>query len=290
MQHSEPIRTIPPPVDDAPPNWNGALVSKQLPLALIFTSVFLLLDNSSAASQVFAGTPAWYLPTGFSIAFLLGGGIRYTPVVFVASLIASVVNYHRPVISWCGVPGAIAVYLPYAAGAAFLRRKWPIDLKLSCLRDVGRLVIVFLAAAIPTSALGALTMWGDGLLSRSDCFKTMVDWWVSDAISITSFTPFLLVHVVPQVDAWMRSESIASPAAAISRTPGSLSKTLEKAAQVGFIIMVIWLVFGFAPAAPYQPLYILFLPLIWIALRHGQPPIRNWWACPGCRLSCWSWD
>ena len=253
VQGSKSIPLFPPPVEYAPPNWYGAPVSKQLLLIQTFTSVFLLLDNLSTSSQVFSGTPAWYLPTGFAIAFLLGGGMRYTPVVLVASLIAAVVNYHRPVVSWCGVPGAIAVYLPYAAGVAFLSRKWRIDLKLSRLRDVGRLAVVLLFAAIPTAVLGVLAMWGDGLLSRSDCLKTIVDWWVSDAISITSFTPFLLVHVVPRVDAWMSFENVVTPALAIPRHHTSTREILEKTAQLGSILLVIALVFAFTPAAPTSP-------------------------------------
>ena len=33
----------------------------------------------------------------------------------------------------------------------------------------------------------------------------------------------------------------------------------------------IWLVFGFAPANPYQPLYLVFIPVVWVAARHGLP-------------------
>jgi PAS domain S-box-containing protein len=36
--------------------------------------------------------------------------------------------------------------------------------------------------------------------------------------------------------------------------------------------VAIWLVFGFRPAIPYQPLYhLLFIPVIWVAVRHGLP-------------------
>src|SRR2546430_11724540 len=51
----------------------------------------------------------------------------------------------------------------------------------------------------------------------------------------------------------------------------SLLEILEKAAQVGSVLAAIWLVFGFAPAIPYQPLYLLFIPVIWVAVRHGLP-------------------
>ena len=42
-------------------------------------------------------------------------------------------------------------------------------------------------------------------------------------------------------------------------------------AQAGSALLAIWLVFGFAPAIPYQPLYLLFVPLIWVAVRYGLP-------------------
>jgi diguanylate cyclase (GGDEF)-like protein/PAS domain S-box-containing protein len=46
---------------------------------------------------------------------------------------------------------------------------------------------------------------------------------------------------------------------------------LELTAQSGLVAFAIWFVFAFAPAIPYQPLYLLFVPLIWAAVRRGLP-------------------
>jgi signal transduction histidine kinase/CheY-like chemotaxis protein/integral membrane sensor domain MASE1/HPt (histidine-containing phosphotransfer) domain-containing protein len=254
-----------------PPNWNGAPLYKQALLAVIFLVALLLLDRSSTASQTWEGAPTWYLPAGLILALLLCGGMRYLPLVFVSSLFVAVVNYHRPIISWSGVPGATSLYFPYIGGVAMLRGRWRIDPKLGNLRDAGRFALTFLIAAIPTALIGMLTLLGDGLIKRSDALETMVGWWAGDAISIVAFTPFLLLYVAPRVDRWMRAGAVVKPSEPRPRHGLTPLEILEKAAQLGSIVAAIWLVFDFAPAIPYQPLYILFIPVIWIALRHGLP-------------------
>jgi diguanylate cyclase (GGDEF)-like protein/PAS domain S-box-containing protein len=80
----------------------------------------------------------------------------------------------------------------------------------------------------------------------------------------------LLVYVAPLVGCWLRagSESRLSTAWPVLASP---MKILELTAQSGFVVFAIWFVFGYAPAIPYQPLYLLFVPVIWIAVRRGLP-------------------
>jgi signal transduction histidine kinase/CheY-like chemotaxis protein/integral membrane sensor domain MASE1 len=245
---------------------------KELLLVPIFIALFLLSDGSSTASLTWEGAPSWYLPVGLSLALMLCGGIRCLPLVFVSSVLAAMVNYHRPIFSWCGLPGSTMLYVPYMAGAALLRRRgrWRLDLKLGTLRDVGRFVLVCFPAAVVAAIGGMLTLLGDGLIERPEMIKTTVDWLVSDAVAIVSFTPFLLVYVAPRVSSWLRSKGDIHPSVSrwrhVSRT-----QILEAAAQTMSVLVAIWLVFGFAPATPYQPLYLLFIPVIWVAVRHGLP-------------------
>ena len=120
------------------PNWNSAPLYEQFLLGALFLIAFLFLDGSSTASQAWEGAPSCYLPIGLTLTLLLCGGLRYLPLIFVSSLVAAVVNYHRPVISWAGLPGSTTIYFAYIAGAALLRGRWRIDPKLGNLRDVGR--------------------------------------------------------------------------------------------------------------------------------------------------------
>jgi signal transduction histidine kinase/CheY-like chemotaxis protein/integral membrane sensor domain MASE1 len=252
------------------PSWRGAPLYKQVLLALTFSVAFLLLDRSSTASQGWAGAPTWYLPVGLTLALLLCGGMRYLPLVLISTLVAAVVNYHRPIISWCGIPGGV-VYIPYIGGVILLRGRWRIDPKLGNSRDVGRFALVLLGAAIPGAFIGMLTLLGDGLVSRSDALTSTINWWTSDAISIITFAPFLLLYVAPRVSSWMTVESTVHSSATSPKRQVTPLEILEKAAQVGSVLSAIWLVFGFATAVPYQPLYLLFIPVIWVAVRHGLP-------------------
>ncbi len=260
------------------PKWSRETLYKQLLLSVVFLTLFLLCDISSTASWVWQGAPAWYLPVGLSLALLLYGGKQYVPVILIGSFVAAVLNYHRPVFSWCGIPGSILIYVPYMASTALLRGPWRIDPALGRLRDVGRFVVTFIVAAIFNALIGTLTLLGDGLIKRAAFLDSMLTWWASDAIAIVTFTPFLLVFVLPRVNSWLRSglrtQQRSAPAshARSSRqrwlAPGEI---LELLGQAGSVAAAIWLVFGFAPAIPYQPLYLVFIPVVWVAARHGLP-------------------
>ncbi len=243
---------------------------RQLLLGGFFIVAFLISDGSSTASQKWEGAPSWYLPVGLALALLLSGGRRYLPAVLFSSLVAAAVNYHRPIFAWSGIPGSIAIYLGYALGAALLRGRWRIDPRLGTLRDVGRYIVVSLGAAFFSALFGILTLFGDGLINRADVLKTMAEWWASDALAIIIFTPFLLVYVAPLVSSWLRSGRVC-PVSTEWRDRISALGIVELAAQSGSVICVIWLVFGCPPAVSYQPLYLLFVPVIWVAVRRGLP-------------------
>jgi diguanylate cyclase (GGDEF)-like protein/PAS domain S-box-containing protein len=230
----------------------------------------MVSDGSSAASQAWEGSPPTYWPVGLSVALFLVAGPSQAPLVFFSGLVAALVNYHRPLFSWCGIPGVFALYIGYLGAAILLRNRWRIDLRLASLRDTGRFLLVFLVAEVFTAVAGMLTLLGDGLIHRSDVARTIINWWASDAIALITFTPLLLIFVAPQIDSWLKSEP-ASPLLPAVSARFSRPEIFEIAAQCASVVLAIWLVFGFAPAIPYQPLYLLFVPVIWVAVRRGLP-------------------
>ena len=254
----------------APQGKDRWAILKQISLVIFFVGLFLVTDGSSTASHAWEGAPPCYLPVGLSLALMMWGGERYYPAVFLASVTAAMVNYHRPLLSWCGLPGAILLYAGYMGGAILLRGRWRIDPQLGSLWDVGRFVGVFLTVAIFSAITGILTLLGDGLAKKADALQIAADWWASDAIAIVTVTPFLLVYVTPRLKTWM------NPGAEDQRHAErwqkiSVRTILERGGQAASVVAGIWLLFGFAPAIPYQPLYLLFIPVIWTAVRFGLP-------------------
>jgi signal transduction histidine kinase/DNA-binding response OmpR family regulator/integral membrane sensor domain MASE1 len=250
--------------ESAGPSWHEALLPKQLQFALVFLGLFLLLDGSSQASQTWEGAPPCYLPVGLAAAVLLYGGVRYVPMMFLSTVVAAVVDYHRPLFSWCGLPGATLTYAGYIAGAEILRTRWRIDPKFGSLRDVTRFVITFVIAEVFSSTIGMLTLFADGHIQRADISRTAIDWATSDLIAIFTFTPCLLVYLGPRLNKWFQSE----PQPALGHKL-SWAELAEITAQAACVLLIIWLVFGLGAAQPYQPLYLLFVPVIWAAIRRG---------------------
>ena len=248
---------------------HGTPVLRKSLFVILFFLLFLITDGSSTASQSWEGAPPTYWPVGLAVALFLYGGATYAPLIYVSAVVAAVVNYHRHLFGWCGIAGVAGLYVWYLGAAVLLRGRWRIDPRLASLRDVRRYVLVFLAAEMLSAITGMLTLLGDGLIRASDAVTTTVQWWASDTIAIFAFAPFLLVCVLPHVDHWL---NFADDGRAARSAEGlSRASLLELVAQTGSALLAIWLVFGFVPAIPYQPLYLLFVPLIWVAVRYGQP-------------------
>jgi PAS domain S-box-containing protein len=247
-------------------------VPRKALLVLLYGAVYIALDRSSVFAQMWPGISAWYLPAGLSAALFLSIGFRMAPVAAVIALGAAALDYHTPVLGWSFLPQSLVIVLGYAAAAAVLRRIWPIDLGLRTLRDATRFVLVMLAASGAVASLGALTSVADGLVPRSQYAKAVFNWWVGDSIAIVSLTPLLLVYVAPWIRSWVGGSSREQvPADEDDRfgSQWSLLSVLEEGAQLGSIAAAIWLVFFFAPASRYEPLYSFFIPIIWISGRRG---------------------
>src|SRR5579862_5484579 len=110
--------------------------ARQLILAAMYLVLFLLVDRASLESMTWEGAPPWFLPNGLTLALLIYGGIQYAPLVLISALAGALINYHRDLFGWCGIPGVIAINLPFIVAAGLLRRRWRIDLQLGSLKDV----------------------------------------------------------------------------------------------------------------------------------------------------------
>ncbi len=248
----------------------GGRLDRHLVIILIFSAVFQLVDFATAAAQRSAAAPAFYLPLGLAIALVLWGGPRYWCLVLICELAGAIFCYHRPLISWCGVPGVFAIYGFYSAGFYWVRRWWGLDARLTTVKDVGHMAVAFSVSAIPTAFVGTLSLLGDGLISRAAFAKTAINWWESDVIAIVTFTPMLLLYLAPRMTLWIDGTS-APRDTRVAQLRLTRRQIVERTVQAASIAATLWLVFDYPPAVPYQPLYALFIPVVWIAVRHGLP-------------------
>jgi PAS domain S-box-containing protein len=243
-------------------------------LGITFVGLHLLLDRESVVSRIWVGTDAWYPPAGLELALLIGLGLSYAPLIFVAGFVTSMVNYHLSpfgVVIWY-VNGLIA--FSYAVMAAVLRRYIRLDGILRSLRDVFRYIFFVMAATLALAFGGALSfVWSDKI-SLHHYVAAALNWWIGDSVALFCLSPFLLVYVTPWLNTRLtgfmpfESSKLYTEADRWSQPPNFRSM-LELFAQGASIIAALYIALGSRFADTYQLFYLFFLPIIWIAVRRG---------------------
>src|SRR4029077_1965701 len=170
---------------------------RQLLVVVCFVAAHVLLDRSTMSFQIWTEISAWYPPTGLAFAVLIGFGPLYALPILIATYIASIVNYHQPVVSFSFLVGNIEFTLMLTAAALLLRRAVKIDLHLRSLRDVMWLLLIAVLTSCVTAFAGAGFLAIDHLIPSRDYVHAALNWWVGDAVAIASIAPFCLMPFFP---------------------------------------------------------------------------------------------
>ena len=219
-------------------------------VAASYLAGFVLLDWLSFIHPFapFGITP-WNPPTGLSFALILLFGQRYLPLLFVAPLLADLLVRHLPVPIYTEVATIFVSGAAYGGATFFLLRpKIRFDPALASLRDLVRLLAVA-ATSTAAAAIGMIAvLTAAGLIESADFAAAAVRLWIGDMIGIVVLAPFLLTIFTRQ------------------RLP---LLSWEMPTQAAAIVAALVLVFGFTHAYAFQFFYLLFLPVILIAIRFG---------------------
>jgi signal transduction histidine kinase len=202
------------------------------------------------AVQPLAITP-WNPPPALSLFLLLKYGLRNWPVLFLAALLAEVLVRETPVsITYVLLSSAILT-LAYLSIAAILVRVAHIDTAFRSLRDLTWLTIVSILGAFVVAAAYVSLYAFAGAISPGNWINDVLRFWLGDLIGIIVLTPFLLLFFGQRSQlAWLRPNP-------------------EAVLQFISILVVLWITFELGISDNHKFYYSLFLPLIWIAMRHG---------------------
>jgi|GEM_PF-656924 len=226
--------------------------------ALFYVVSFVILDWISFIHP-FApfGLKPWDPPTALTLALLIRLGLGYAVVVPVAVLLADILVRGMPVASLSTLLSGSAITAVHVSAAWILREILVVDPRLSRLADVVRLVSVSLAATSALATSVVLEFTAAGLLDPVDFASAAVRSWVGDFIGILAITPALLV--------FSDRATVVGLIHALRNRP---TRILEAVLQGGMILLTVWLVFELK-ADEFKFFYLLFLPNIGIAVRHG---------------------
>jgi signal transduction histidine kinase len=221
-------------------------------IVTVYVAAYVALDWVSYIHPLgpFAITP-WNPPPGLSLALLLTQGLAFAPALFVAGFAAEVVVRGLPAGALAAAASSAIIAAVYAATAWLLRRHARIDPQLARVRDVAWLVGATAAATLVASAGYVAVYYAAGRIPADALARSAIQFWVGDAIGILITAPVLLAALDP------------------GRAARAARRSWEAAAQGAALVAALWVVFGIDPAHAERFFYVLFLPLIWIAMRYG---------------------
>ena len=242
---------------------------------IVFVVVYVLLDRTTVYFQMWSGVSAWYPPVGLGLGMLVGMGLEYAPLMLLAGEIAGIVNYHQSPYTTTFWFINFLVVGAYSGAAYLLRRVLRAESPFQRLGDVFRYVAVALGVAICIAPLGALSLLWTDLIHRGDYIRASLNWFIGDSVALLCVTPFLLIHVMPWVrergERYARGERggrVKTPSLPWRAT--GRGGVLESSAQAGSVVLALVIVFASNLAQSHELFYLLFLPTIWVAVRHGM--------------------
>ena len=246
------------------------LITRHALVSLSFVLLYLLLNRPEVIFFSRIGFVAWYPAIGLVMALLLGVSPWYALVVCLADALAGKFIYAQSATSFGNTVGAAGVAVCYGAATYVLRSPLQIDLGLRRRRDVVRYVLVSVTAATAATFIGVACLIADHSIAWSEYKASALGWFLGDAIGLVGIAPFLLVHVLPHIRNWLmpRSGPLDPTRAPFPRKKLSLAALAESCGQSATILAVLWVMFG-NKGGRYDHFYLGFIPVIWIAMRHG---------------------
>lgn len=254
------------------PAMDRAAITRRLLICLSFLSAFLLLNDPSVILLSQLGAVVWYPAAGLSLALLLGVGPEYAGLVALGGTLAGRMFYGQSLFTYGETIGSVAMAVAYGGAAYVLRDVMKIDLGLRRRADVFRYVAVTTSACILSTLVGVACLAADHSIAWRGFPKASLLWFLGDEIALLGVSPFLLIHVFP----WIRSllTNTSENAERTDNLRWTFWTVIELIAQVAFLLFSLWL--SFSPRfANLKPMYLGFIPVIWIAIRQGIKRIAS---------------
>jgi PAS domain S-box-containing protein len=241
-----------------------------------FVIAYIALDRTSVYFQIWTGISAWYPPAGLALAFLAAFGLSYVPWMVLASVIAGILDYRLQLASFQLFLGVPIIACGYSGAAAILRHRHKTLKEFQPLHEVIFYVVLALVASCCVGAAGTWMVVLDHFTSGEHYLLAAVNWWVGDAVALVCFAPFLLIVLFPRLASFYGGSILAilpAPAYHRAAAPGHkrFMPALEIGAQAASIAIALWMAFRWDSGGYFDLFYLFFLPIVWIAVRHGLP-------------------
>ncbi len=233
------------------------LVERPLLLAFVFCAAYVAVD---AATNVFTEPPMrstpWNPQAALALALVATCGLRFAPVVFVAVFLAELAVRDAPA-GFGSLFSAAALAAAYSAAGWALQRFTRWTRAEVTLRDLSALVLIAFATSLAVAVLLSLTHAVAGTVSLQTLPVVSLQVVIGEALGLMVVAPALLLLAS---GAW-RVEA--------TNTTGRGQLGRDLALFVIVLAAVLLVIFGLRPFDEFRLSYLLFVPMIVIASRHG---------------------
>ena len=221
--------------------------------AAAYVIAYVVLDYASYVDPIGGlGITAWNPSAGLSLFVLARFGRRFAPALAAAAIIAdATVRFPHPSLP-ASISSAILIAGGYTLAASILVGKRRRDWRLDNLIEVNRFLAVTVVVSTVASCVYVVVHVVGGPLDRSLALSAALQYWIGDVLGIVIVAPLLVAF-------WSHRRVVAR------------AFRLETLTQLGTIAAIALLVFVFSETDEFKFFYLLFLPVIWISIRHGVP-------------------
>jgi two-component system, LuxR family, sensor kinase FixL len=218
----------------------------------LYTAAYVLIERITFVYQLDGlGITLWSPSAGLSVTFLLLFGARFAPFVFAASVITNYAIYTGPRGIFAPIGTGLVLMLGFAGIAAALTTTFRVP-KPPMTRVLGMLGVVPGAIFFMASIYCAV-LYASDLLSIERFLVAMRNSWIGDTLGVITLLPAVLTAL----DA--RARQYAPPRSYIS----------DGLVFAALLVLALWIIFGVRRSNEYQFFYLLFIPVVWIAVRAG---------------------
>lgn len=220
-------------------------------IGIAFLISYVVLDSLSYLHPFGDfGITAWNPETGLSVSLILALGGAYVPWLCIAPLLADVFVRGAPLSLGTMLFHSFSVGVIYGIAALMIAARSRRSSAIIATRSelfyfLGMVAISALLVAL--AYIAVLTLL-EGVIPSDQVPRAIRRYWVGDMIGVIVLTPFLIA---------LRTGHMVLP------------RGIE--GLLLFVLMsgALFIVFGITDEAQYQLFYLLFLPIIWIAVRSG---------------------
>jgi len=223
-------------------------------LAFVFSGAFLLLDQISFIYPLreLNITP-WDPQPALAVALLYLMGRRWIPWTFLTVLASELMvrEIQVPVVDVFVLPAILTGGYAFIAG--LLRGPFEMSADLASRKDVLNMITALALGAGATGLFYVTALSASELLAWGQFPEALFRFWLGDSIGMLVTLPVLLLLAEPG----RRQEAIG------------LIRNRAAIVPFGLVIAALFIVFAREEAEQVKYFYLLFLPIIWIAARHG---------------------